>query len=68
MLQDKNLYDEERYKVKLERNPVQTLLVFDNIESLPPEIAKRFEARLIDLIKGNSGLRFLTSSTKKFSF
>jgi len=32
------------------KNSVQIFLVFDNIDHLPKEIAKRFETRLIDLI------------------
>ena len=44
------------------------LLIFDNIDLLNKEFSQRFEARLIDLIRKNSGVRFLTSSTKKWTF
>lgn len=44
------------------------LLIFDNIDLLPVNISKRFESRLIDKLRKIEGIRFLTSSTKKFKF
>jgi hypothetical protein len=45
MLQEKSLYDEQRITLHTEK----TLLVFDNIDSLLPKLAKWFESRLMDL-------------------
>ena len=62
MLEEKNLYDATMNKLE------DVLIVFDNVDRLPKDILRMFERRLIDLIRHNPKLRFLTSSTKKFNF
>ena len=47
---------------------VPILIIFDNIDRLPIEVVKSFEFKLIDLIERNTGIRFMTSSKRTFSF
>jgi hypothetical protein len=63
MLERKNLYNSQQ-----ETQMQDVLIIFDNIDRLPKEIKRIFEKRLIDVIRHNPKIRFLTSSTEKFRF
>lgn len=47
---------------------VPILMIFDNTDILEKEFSQMFETRLIDCIRKNSGVRFMTSSSKNWIF
>lgn len=63
MLERKNLYNNQK-----ENQMQDVLILFDNIDRLPKEIKRVFEKRLLDVIRHNPKIRFLTTSTEKFRF
>ena len=57
---DKN--ESELYKTHRQIQPVETLLLFENLDKLPSRLVEGFEIRLVDLLTQYKGIRCLTSS------
>jgi hypothetical protein len=45
-----------------------SLIAFDNIDKLPPELGVQLETRVVDLMQSNKALQVMTTSTSKFRF